>query len=180
MTRSYIKIGKREIGKDYPCFIVAEISANHHQNFDEAVNLIKAAARAGADAVKFQNYTPETMTIDARTKPFIVTGKDIPKLWRGKNLYDLYKIAYTPWEWFPKLKKIAKKENIIIFSTPFDETAVDFLEKQAVPCYKVSSYESLDVPFLRKVASTGKPIIISEGFYTLDDVDFSLRTLRAA
>lgn len=175
-----IKIFRRKIGQDYPCFIVAEISANHHQNYAEAVELIKAAKRTGADAVKFQTYTPDTMTIDARTKPFIVTGKNIPKLWRGKNLYDLYKIAYTPWEWFPKLKKIAKKENIIIFSTPFDETAVDFLESLDVPCYKIASYEALDVPLLRKVASTGKPIIISHGFYSLEDVEFSIKTLREA
>lgn len=176
----YIKIGKRRIGKDYPCFIVAEISANHHQKFDEAIQLIKSAAKAGADAVKFQTYTPDTMTINSRSRYFLVKGSKIPNNWKGKNLYDLYETAYTPWEWQPKLKKIAEELGLIFFSTPFDETAVDFLESLDVPCYKIASYEALDVPLLRKVAATGKPVIISQAFFQLADVEFSLNTLREA
>ena len=121
-----IRIKKRIIGEGYPCFIVAELSGNHHQKFDEAVALIKAAAKAGADAVKLQTYTPDTMTLDSKRPWFIASGKDNPSEWKGKTLYELYKKAYTPWEWQSKLKKIAEGLGLILFSTPFDETAVDF------------------------------------------------------
>lgn len=175
-----IEIAGRKIGQDYPCFIVAEISANHRQKFEEAVKLIKTAAKAGADAVKLQTATPDLLTINSSRPPFIVSGKDLPKIWRGKNLYQLYKMAYTPWEWYPKLQRVADECGVILFSTPFGIEAVDFLEKMKVPCYKIASYEALDVPLLRKVAATGKPIIISQGFYPFKDVEFSIRTLGEA
>lgn len=178
MNEPVIKIAGRKIGPGYPCFVVAEISGNHHQNLEEAISLIKAAAKAGADAVKLQTYTPDTITMNLRSKHFLVKGKDIPKIWLGKNLYDLYQMAYTPWEWHTKLKKIAESLGLIFFSTPFDETAVDFLESIDLPCYKIASYEALDVPLLRKVASTGKPVIISQAFFNRNDVEFSLSTLK--
>lgn len=173
-----IRIKNRVIGEGNPCFVVAELSGNHHQKFDEAVKLIKAAANAGADAIKLQTYTPDTMTIESNKKWFIVGGKDNPDSWKSKTLYDLYKTAYTPWEWQPKLKKIAEELGLILFSTPFDETAVDFLEKMDVPCYKVASYEATDIPLLEKVAKTGKPVIISVGYANLSEIKEAIATLR--
>lgn len=178
VNHSFIKIAERKIGQDYPCFIVAEISANHHQKFAEAVELIEAAAKSGADAVKLQTYTPDTMTLDSDKKWFLVGGENNPDIWKGQTLYQLYKTAYTPWDWQPKLKKVADSVGIILFSTPFDETAVDFLEKMEVPCYKVSSYESRDIPLLKKVARTKKPVIISTGYDTFEEIKFSVKTLR--
>ena len=173
-----IKIKERKIGPGYPTFIIAELSGNHHQKFKEAVALIKAAAKAGVDAVKLQTYTPNTMTIDS-TKPwFIVAGKDNPQNWQGKTLYELYKKAYTPWKWQPKLKKIAEDLGLILFSTPFDSTSVDFLEKMHVPCYKIASYETTDIPLLKKVASCGKPVIISVGFASLGEIKLAVSTLK--
>lgn len=173
-----IKIKKRIIGEGYSCFIVAELSGNHHQKFGEAVASIKAAAKAGADAVKLQTYTPDTMTLDSKKPWFIVGGKDNPSEWKGKTLYDLYKKAYTPWEWQPKLKKIAEGLGLILFSTPFDKTAVDFLEKMNVPCYKISSYEVTDIPLLKSVARTRKPVILSVGFANLSEIKRAVETLR--
>jgi len=160
-----ITIGSRKIGRNFPCFVVAEISANHHQNLQEAIKLIRRAAKCGADAVKLQTYTPDTITINSKSKLFRIRGKYIPKSWKGKTLYDLYKLAYTPWEWHPKLKRLAESLGLIFFATPFDETAVDFLESINVPCYKIASYEALDVPLLRRVAATNKPVIISQAFF---------------
>lgn len=174
----FIEIAGRKIGPDHPCFIVAEISANHHGNLDEAVELIKAATEAGADAVKLQTYTPDTMTLDSDKKWFLVGGENNPDIWKGITLYDLYKTAYTPWEWQPKLKKTADNLGLILFSTSFDITAVDFLEKMKVPCYKISSYESRDIPLLKKVAKTKKPVIISTGYDTFEEIKFSVKTLR--
>lgn len=173
-----IRVKKRIIGEGYPCFIVAELSGNHLQEFDEAVALIKAAAKAGADAVKLQTYTPDTMTIDSQKKWFIVGGAKTPKTWKGRSLYELYKKAYTPWEWQPKLKKIAEDWGLILFSTPFDETAVDFLKKMNVPCYKISSYEVTDIPLLKSVARTRKPVILSVGFANLSEINQAVETLR--
>jgi len=173
-----ITIGSRKIGRNFPCFVVAEISANHHQNLQEAIKLIRRAAKCGADAVKLQTYTPDTITINSKSKLFRIRGKYIPKSWKGKTLYDLYKLAYTPWEWHPKLKRLAESLGLIFFATPFDETAVDFLESINVPCYKIASYEALDVPLLRRVAATNKPVIISQAFFNQDDVEFSLNTLK--
>lgn len=176
--RPTIKIGNRIIGQGYPCFIVAEVSANHLQRFDKAIQIIKECAKAGADAIKLQTYTPNTMTINSEKKWFVVGGRRNPASWQGKTLYQLYQKAYTPWEWQPKLKKITEDLGLILFSTPFDETAVDFLEKMAVPCYKIASYEATDIPLLKKVASTKKPVIISVGFASLSEVTEAIRTLR--
>ncbi len=172
-------IGEKKIGLGHPCFVVAELSANHHQNFDEAVALVKAAKEAGADAVKLQTYTADTMTLNSNKKWFIVGGEDNPDLWKNRTLYDLYTKGNTPWEWQPKLKKLADELGIILFSSPFDDTAVDFLEKMEVPCYKIAAYEAADYIILRKVAQTLKPVIISFGYSSEEEVKFALDTLRA-
>lgn len=173
-----INIGKRVIGPGHPCFIVAEISGNHHQKYEEAVELLKAAKDAGVDAVKLQTYTPDTITLNSDKGWFRVEGKDHPESWKGQTLYNLYEKAYTPWEWQPKLKKIANELGLILFSTPFDETAVDFLEGMDVPCYKIASYEAIHIPLLKKVAQTGKPVIISVGFADLEEVTIAIDTLN--
>src|SRR3989338_1250366 len=172
-------IGNKNIGSGNPCFIVAELSGNHRQKYEEAVELVKAAQKAGADAVKLQTYTPDTITLNSDKKWFRVGGEDNPANWQGKTLYELYQTAYTPWEWQPKLKKLADELGIILFSTPFDETAVDFLEEMNVPCYKIAAYEATDFVLLRKVAQTGKPIIISFGYSSEEEVQFALDTLRS-
>lgn len=173
-----IQIGNRKIGIGHPCFIVAEVSANHNQRFDKAVEIIKVAAKAGVDAIKLQTYTPDTITLDSDKEWFRIGGKDNPDSWKNKTLYDLYKTAYTPWEWQPKLKKIAEDLGMMLFSSPFDETAVDFLEKMNVPCYKVASYEVNDIILLKKIASTGKPVIMSVGYASLEDIELALNTLH--
>lgn len=161
-------IGNKKIGKNYPVFMVADLSANHLQKFDNAVKLIKVAKEIGADAVKLQTYTPDTITIDCDNEYFQIKQGT---LWDGKTLYELYTEAYTPWEWQPKLKEIAEDMGLILFSTPFDKTAVDFLEKMDVPCYKVASFEITDIPLIEYIASKGKPVIISTGIATLSDID---------
>lgn len=173
-----MNIGNKNIGPGNPCFIVAEFSGNHHQKYEEAVALLKAAKEAGADAVKLQTYTPNTMTLNSDKEWFLVGGKENPELWKGKTLYQLYETAYTPWEWQPKLKNLADELGIILFSTPFDETAVDFLEKMNVPCYKIAAYEATDFVLLRKVAQTGKLVIISFGYSSEEEVRFALDALR--
>ncbi|HCB35702.1 MAG TPA: pseudaminic acid synthase [Candidatus Taylorbacteria bacterium] len=178
MIPPFFCIHRRRIGRGQPTFIVAELSGNHHQRYEEAVRLVKAAKKAGADAVKLQTYTPDTITLNSDRKWFRVGGRKNPKNWKGKTLYELYKEAYTPWEWQPKLKRLADKLGIILFSTPFDETAVDFLEAMHVPCYKIASYEATDVILLRKVAKTGKPVIMSVGHATASEIRFALHTLR--
>lgn len=176
--RPFITISNRRIGQDCPCFIVAEVSGNHHQKYEEARDIIKAAAWAGVDAVKLQTYTPDTLTLNSDRPWFTVDSADTPSEWNQKRLYDLYEKAYTPWYWQPKLKKLAESLGLILFSTPFDETAVDFLEKMNVPCYKVASYEANQVPLLKKIAKTKKPVIISVGFSYIRDIDLALKTLR--
>lgn len=176
MKRQF-KIGNRAIGENHPVYIIAELSANHNQDFDQAVNLIKAAKEAGADAIKLQTYTPDTMTIDCDNEYFRI-GKGT--IWEGKNLYELYKEAYTPWEWQPKLKKIANDFGMDLFSSPFDKTAVDFLEKMDVPAYKIASFELVDIPLIQYVAKTGKPIIMSTGMATLAEIDEAVTAARAA
>lgn len=176
MTES-IYINKRPIGPGHPAYIIAEMSANHHQDFEEAKRIIEAAAEAGADAIKLQTYTPETMTIDSDKKYFQVGGGT---LWDGRTLYDLYKEAYTPWEWQPKVMEFANELGLDLFSSPFDETAVDFLEEMNVPVHKVASFEVVDIPLLKKIAQTGKPIIMSTGMATLAEIDEAVRTLREA
>jgi N-acetylneuraminate synthase len=153
------------------------MSANHGQNFEAALELVRAAKQAGADAIKLQTYTPDSITIDSRRPEFLI-GKGT--LWEGQNLYELYGEAYTPWEWQPKLKEEAEKLGMDCFSTPFDDTAVDFLEGMNVPAHKIASFELVDAKFLRKVAATGKPVIMSTGMATLAEIDEAVRTLREA
>lgn len=171
-------IHNKKIGGNNPCFIVTELSGNHHQEYDEAARLVKAAKEAGADAVKLQTYTPDAITLNSDKEWFRVGGEDNPALWKGKTLYELYSEAYTPWEWQPKLKELADTLGIILFSTPFDEIAVDFLEAMQVPCYKIASYEATDFVLLRKVAKTKKPVILSVGYASLQEIAFALKTLR--
>src|SRR6185436_9341431 len=147
---------ERRVGSGSPCFIVAEVSCNHLQKIDKARDIIKAAAEAGVDAVKLQTYTPDTITMNSDKEYFLVGGDDNPDSWKKKSLYDLYGLAYTPWEWHKELKELAESFGLIFFSSPFDETAVDFLEELGVPLYKIASYEMTHIPLLRKVAATGK------------------------
>jgi len=177
VRKNQIEINGRKIGVDQPTFVVAELSANHRQSFEEAVRLVKAAKSAGVDAVKLQTYTPDTITIDADMPVFRIRGGTI---WDDQSLYDLYKEAYTPWEWQPKLKEIADGLGLDLFSTPFDHTAVDFLERMDVPAYKVASFEIVDLPLIRRIAGTGKPIIMSTGMATLSEIDEAVRTAREA
>lgn len=170
-----IKIENRTIGENNPAFIIAEMSANHLQNFDYAVKIIKEAKKAGADAIKLQTYTPDTITIDCDNEYFQIKQDTI---WDGTTLHKLYETAYTPWEWQPKLKKIAKEEGMICFSSPFDKTAVDFLEKMKVPAYKIASFEITDIPFIEYIASKGKPIIISTGIASLSDIEEAVNACK--
>src|SRR5579864_7406732 len=170
-----ITIGKRTIGVGKPVYVIAEISANHHQNFDEAVNIIRAAKDAGADAVKLQTYTPDTMTIASDRREFCIGGGTI---WDGRNLYDLYSEAYTPWDWQPKLKQFANDLGLDLFSTPFDASAVEFLEKMEVPAHKLASFELVDLPLIRILARTGKPLIISTGMASVEEIEEAVRTAR--
>ena len=170
-----ITIGSKKVGNDYKPFIIAEMSGNHNQSIERAYAIIDAAVNSGADAIKLQTYTPDTMTIQANTGLFQISDEN--SLWKGRNLYDLYKEAHTPWEWHKPLFEYANKRGIFIFSTPFDETAVDFLEQLGVQAYKIASFENTDHPLLKKVASTGKPVIMSTGLATLADLDESVRVL---
>jgi len=174
---SNFRINNRSMGPNNPVYIVAEMSANHSQDFGQAVQIIQAAREAGADAVKLQTYTPDTISIDCDNEYFRI-GKGT--IWEGRTLYDLYKEAYTPWEWQPKLKKIADDLGLALFSSPFDHTAVDFLEKMEVPAYKIASFELVDLPLIKRVAQTGKPLIISTGMATLAEIDEAVRTAREA
>ncbi len=176
MIRSII-VGGRGIGPDHAVYVVAEMSANHNRAYDQAIQILEAAKEAGADAVKLQTYTPDTITINSDDDVFRI-GNGTP--WQGRSLYGLLGEAYTPWDWQPKLKKIADDLEIQLFSTAYDDTAVDFLEEMAVPAYKVASFEVVDLPLLRRVAKTGKPIIMSTGMATLGEVDEAVRTLREA
>lgn len=175
MTEQF-QINGRRIGSGEPVYIVAEMSANHNQDFDQAVKIIEAAKEAGADAVKLQTFTPDTITIDSDNEYFKIEGT----LWEGRTLHDLYGEACTPWEWQPKLKQAANELGLDLFSSPFDHTAVDFLEGMDVPAHKVASFENVDLPLLRKIASTGKPIIMSTGMATLAEIDEAVRTIREA
>ena len=171
-----IRINDRWLEAGYPVYIIAEMSANHHQDFNRAVEIIEAAAEAGADAIKLQTYTPDTLTIDCDSEYFQIEGT----LWEGRTLYDLYEEAYMPWEWQPKLQQVANDLGLDFFSTAYDETAVDFLEGLDVPVYKVASFELVDLPLLRRIAQTGKPIILSTGMATLTEIDDAVRTIREA
>ena len=170
-------IGKRRIGPDEPVYLIAELSANHGQSFEQAVRLVKAAQRAGADAVKLQTYTPDSLTIRSDRPEFLVGG-GTP--WDGRTLYDLYREAYTPWEWQPKLKALADELGLDLFSTPFDPTAVDFLEQMNVPAYKVASFELVDLPLIERIARTGKPMIMSTGMANLAEIADAVHVARQA
>jgi len=164
----YLQIGKRKIGPGHPAYIVAELSANHNHSFEEAAALVRKAKEVGADAVKLQTYTADTITIKSDKDYFKVGGGT---LWDGKTLYDLYQSAYTPWEWQPKLEKIGREIGIDVFTTPFDHTAVDFIEKEMdIPVYKVASFEIVDIPLIKKITKTGKPIIMSTGMANLEEI----------
>ena len=171
----YLNISDKKIEKNFPVFIIAEISANHLQKYDNAVELIKAAKEAGADAVKLQTYTPDTITIDCNNEYFQIKQGT---LWDGQSLYELYEKAYTPWEWQPKLKEIAESEGLVCFSSVFDKTSVDFLGKINVPAYKIASFEITDIPLIEYVASKGKPIIMSTGIATLSDIEEAVNACK--
>ncbi|MGX9367338.1 pseudaminic acid synthase [Desulfoplanes sp. PS50] len=164
------------IGLKHLPFIIAEMSGNHNQSLDRALEIVKAAADSGAHALKLQTYTPDTMTLDISEGDFFIS--DEKSLWKGRSLYELYQEAHTPWEWHKPIFDRARELGLIVFSTPFDDTAVDFLEELDVPCYKVASFENTDLPLIRKIASTGKPMIISTGMATVAELDETVRTAR--
>lgn len=166
-----MKIGNYNIDKTSPCFIIAELSANHNGSLDTAIETIKSAKRAGADAIKLQTYTPDTITIDCDKDDFVIKGT----IWEGRNLYELYKEAYTPWEWHEILFKTAKDEGLVCFSSPFDNSAVDLLETLDTPAYKIASFEITDIPLIEYAASKMKPIILSTGISTLEDIDLAIQ-----
>lgn len=173
MSTNSIRLGKYTIGLKKPAFIIAEMSGNHNHDIKRALKIIDAAADAGANAIKLQTYTPDTITINSDTKPFMVT-------WKGEHrtLYDLYGEACTPWEWHAELFAHAKKRGLLCFSTPFDRTAVDFLEKLNVPCYKVASFEVVDIPLLEIIGKTKKPVIMSRGMASIEEITLAIQTLR--
>lgn len=173
-----ISIGDKKIGPGHPPFIIAEMSGNHNQSLDRALAIVETAAKAGAHAVKLQTYTADTMTFDIAEREFFI--KDQDSLWKGRSLYELYKEAHTPWAWHKPIFDRCRELGVIYLSTPFDETAVDFLEELDVPCYKVASFENTDIQLIRKVAATGKPMIISTGLVTIAELDETVRTARKA
>lgn len=173
-----MRIGNIETGRNHRPFVIAEMSGNHNQSLDRALQIVEAAAKTGAHALKLQTYTADTMTLNVRGGEFEITDKN--SLWSGKNLHDLYKLAYTPWEWHEPIFRRANELGMQCFSTPFDETAVDFLEDMNVPAYKIASFENTDLPLIRKVASTGKPMIISTGMASLAELDETVRAAREA
>lgn len=175
---SYLfSIGEKHISRQAPPFIIAEMSGNHNQSLERALKIVEEAAWAGADAIKLQTYTAETMTLDMNEREFFIENKE--SLWKGKSLYDLYKEAYTPWEWHEPIFKRCKELGLIAFSSPFDSTAVDFLESLNAPAYKIASFENSDLPLIRKVAKTGKPIIISTGMASLSELDETVKEVRS-
>jgi pseudaminic acid synthase len=178
MTIAALSIAGRMIGPGRPPMVVAEMSGNHNQSLQRALEIVDAAAAAGAHALKIQTYTADTMTLDVSEGDFFIS--DPASLWKGKSLYQLYQEAHTPWEWHKPLFEHARARGIIAFSTPFDETAVDFLESLGAPCYKIASFENTDLPLIRRVAATGKPMIISTGMATVAELDESVRAAREA
>jgi len=171
-----ITINNRKIGPDQPPFIIAEMSGNHNQSLERALEIIEAVAKTGAHALKIQTYTPDTMTLDIDEREFHIS--DPKSLWAGNSLYKLYGEAYTPWEWHKPIFDRARELGIIAFSTPFDDTAVDFLESLDVPCYKIASFENTDLPLIRRVADTGKPLIISTGMASIAEIDDAVQAAR--
>lgn len=170
-----IRIGNRFVGEGEQTYIVAEVSANHLQDYDRAVAIIRAAADAGADAVKLQTYTSDTITLDCDNEYFQITQGTI---WDGTTLHKLYETAYTPWDWQPKLKKVAQELGMECFSSPFDATAVDFMHEMDMPAYKVASFEINDIPLIRRIARLGKPVIIATGIAYLEDIERALRVCK--
>lgn len=170
------RINGRPIGAGHPAYVIAELSANHGQKLDHALAIVRAAAGAGADAIKIQTYTPDTLTIDCDAEWFRIKGT----LWDTRNLYDLYREAYTPWEWHEALRDAAHDAGLDFFSSPFDATAVDFLEHLGAPAYKIASFECVDLPLLKRVAVTGKPVIVSTGMASRDEVEEAVSTMREA
>ena len=173
-----IEITGRFIGTDRPPFVIAEMSGNHNQSLERAMAIVDAAAQAGAHAIKLQTYTADTMTLDVRSGSFEIN--DPQSLWAGQNLHDLYKLAYTPWEWHAPIMTRASELGLICFSSPFDESAVDFLEDHDVPAYKIASFENNHLPLIAKAAATGKPLIISTGMATLGELEQAVGTARSA
>ena len=173
-----IEIARRSIGPDHPPFVIAEMSGNHNQSLERALAIVEAAAQAGAHAIKLQTYTADTMTLNVRGGSFEIN--DSNSLWAGKNLHELYKQAFTPWDWHAPIMQRAKELGLICFSSPFDETAVDFLEGLDVPAYKIASFENNYLPLISKAAFTGKPLIISTGMASLGELDEAVRTARDA
>lgn len=173
-----MKIGEISVGAGRPPFIIAEMSGNHNQSLDRALEIVDAAAGAGAHALKLQTYTADTMTIDLQDGDFHIA--DPNSLWKGNSLHNLYQQAYTPWEWHKPIFERARKHGMAAFSSPFDETAVDFLQSLDVPCFKIASFENTDLPLIRKVAATGKPVIISTGMASVAELDESVRAAREA
>ncbi|QEQ57239.1 pseudaminic acid synthase [Chlorobium phaeovibrioides] len=171
-------IGDCIIGREHKPFIIAELSGNHNQSLERALKIVEAAAAAGAHAIKLQTYTADTMTLDVPDGDFFIS--DEKSLWKGRSLYELYQEAYTPWEWHEPIMKRANELGMLCFSTPFDASSVDFLESMNVPAYKIASFENADLPLIRKVAATGKPMIISTGMATLAELDETVRTIREA
>ncbi len=171
-----IEIAGRKIGKDCKPFIIGEMSGNHNQSLERALQIVEAAALAGVDALKLQTYTADTMTLDISEREFFIEDKN--SLWQGESLYNLYKKAYTPWEWHKPIFDKCKELGIIGFSTPFDSTAVDFLEELNVSCHKIASFENIDIPLLKKIAKTGKPVIMSTGMATLEELKESVNALK--
>jgi len=173
---SNFKIGNISIGRSHRPFIVAEMSGNHNRSLERALEIVDAAAKAGAHALKLQTYTADTMTLDVKDGEFFIDDEN--SLWKGKSLYELYEEAHTPWEWHKPIMARANKLGMLCFSSPFDETAVDFLEGLNVPAYKIASFENTHLPLIKKVAATGKPMIISTGMATIAELDETVRTIR--
>jgi pseudaminic acid synthase len=173
-----IKIADKLVGRGHRPFVIAEMSGNHNQSLERALEIVEAAAKTGAHALKIQTYTPDTMTLDLDEREFHIS--DPKSLWAGTSLYKLYGEAYTPWEWHKPIFDRARELGIIPFSTPFDDTAVDFLESLDVPCYKIASFENTDLPLIRRVAATGKPLIISTGMASIAELDDTVRAAREA
>jgi N-acetylneuraminate synthase len=169
------EIAGREIGNGFPTYIIAEMSANHGHSFDTAVKVLQAAKNAGADAIKLQTYTADTITMKGNNEYFQISSGS---RWDGRTLHDLYSEAYTPWEWQPKLKQMADEMDMHLFSSPFDETAVDFLEEMDVPAYKIASFEIVDIPLIQRIARIGKPIIMSTGMATLTEIGEAVQAIR--